>query len=92
MSKFKASDFSFEEDYILSAECEDCGYYTEKDEEFEGDCPECGGNLINSTSHEDCRCAICQCHIDMWDDVYRHDMYSDVMICEDCYEDLECEE
>lgn len=87
--KYKAEDFTFEEDFIISAECEECGYRTEDENEFDYDCPECGGTLINETSHEDFRCAICNHHIDMWDDVYRHNENSEIMICKDCYEDLE---
>jgi len=51
MSKYKTNDFVFEEDFIISAECEDCGHYTEDEDDFDNDCPECGGNLINETSH-----------------------------------------
>ena len=92
MSKYKKSDFDYEEDYIISAECEDCGHITEDESDFDNNCPECGGNLINTTSHEDCKCAICQRHFDMFEDVYRYVKDSDTMICKECYEDLEEEE
>ena len=90
--KYKTSDFIFEEDFIISAECEDCGWRTDNEDDFDYDCPECGGSLINETSHEDCRCSICNCHIDMWEDVYRHSKEHEIMICEDCYEEIESEE
>ena len=92
MSKYRAKDFDFEEDFIISAECEDCGYYTEDEDDFENDCPECGGNLINETSHEDCKCSICNCRIDIWEDAYRHKTDHDILICKKCYGNLENEE
>lgn len=85
----KKSDFVYEEDFIISAECEECGHYTEDENDFDNGCPDCGGNLINSTSHEEMRCAICNGHVDMWEDVYRSTEDSDVVICTSCYEDLE---
>lgn len=90
MSKYKAKDFDFEEDFLISAECEECGFVTDDEDCIK--CPECGGYLINETSHEDCSCAICNHHIDMWEDAYIHKNDSDVLICKDCYEELEDEE
>lgn len=92
MIKYKVKEFDFEEDFIISAECEDCGYYTEDENDFENNCPECGGNLINETSHEDCKCSICNCRIDIWEDAYRYKKEHDILICKECYEKLENEE
>lgn len=92
MSKYKSNDFEFEEDFIISAECEDCGHYTENEDDFENDCPECGGYLINETSHEDCKCSICNCRIDIWEHAYRHRKEHDILICKECYKKLEDEE
>lgn len=86
---FKQSDFTYEEDSIISAECEDCGNHFDTDDECEK-CTECGSdNLIYETSHENCKCSVCGCLFDMHTDVYRHDKDSDVMICLECYEELE---
>ena len=86
MSSFKKKDFIFEEDFLISAECEDCGYLTEDEDEVS--CPECGGDLINETSHEDCTCAICGGHLDMWEDAYRNREDTDILICKECYAEL----
>lgn len=88
---YKAEDFIFEEDFIISAECEDCGFITDEedcDEHYHG-CPECGGYLIYATSHEDCVCAICNRHMDMFEDAYRHNEDNDVFICVKCFRELE---
>lgn len=87
--KYTQKDFIFEEDFILSAECEDCGHVTDNENEFDRDCPECGGYLINETSHEGESCSICNHTIDMWEDAYRHRDDHETLICKNCYEDLE---
>lgn len=89
MSNFKQSDFVYEEDCVINAECKDCGNTFDIDDEDEI-CPECeGNNLIYETSHEGCECALCKCTFDMYVDGYRHNKDNDILICTDCYEELE---
>ena len=92
MDKYKAKDFYCEEDFIISAECEECGYYTENEDDYGGFCPECGGHLLNETSHEDYECSICNSPMDMWDDAYRHTEKRNILICKECYKKLKGEE
>lgn len=81
-------DFEFEEDYVIECVCEDCAKI-HGDEVSE--CEECGSEyVINETSHEGTFCDKCKYPFDMWDGNYfssKHNM----VICEDCYHDLEKE-
>ena len=81
----KKSEFEYEEDYIISCECEECGcIHMEEVEE----CENCGcEDLTNETSHESCQCAICGNYFDMWEDGYGNN--NDELICESCYDELE---
>lgn len=84
-------DWTYEEDEIISKDCEDCDSHFEgSDIEDLGVCPDCGSkNLINSTSHEGVDCAICDKPLDIFENGYRNEKDSDKLICEDCYEELE---
>ena len=81
-------DFIWEDDEIVDAECEECGYIEENETKCEDSvCSECGGHLMINTIHESCQCAFCGCLIDMWDDAYRA-VESTTLICEECYKKL----
>ena len=82
-------NFTWEEDEIVNAECEECGCIEEDETVCEdGICCECGGNLMINTIHESCQCDFCGCLIDMWDGAYRGNESDDTLICKDCYEEL----
>lgn len=52
----KKSKFEYEEDYIISCECDECGHIHMEEVE---ECEDCGCEyLTNETSHESCQCAI----------------------------------
>lgn len=88
MKKYTKDDFIYEEDFVIDAECANCGNIVcHEDDIDEGVCPDCGGNLLNNTSHEDGKCVICGGHIDMWEDVYKH-RETNEMICCECYDKL----
>lgn len=84
--------FECEEDNIIQQECDCCGYSTDDPVKIDdiiekGEiCPECGGDMINTTSHEGDICDYCGGYIDMWEDIY---VCEGVRICKFCYDKLE---
>lgn len=82
-------DFCFEEDSVLSADCEECGEVSHKVDITDVDeCPECGGDLLIETLHECEICHICNHVFDIGDDAYRNKKDSSIIICLDCHENL----
>ena len=93
--ELKKSDFYETEDALIEVECGDCGNMHLTDMELNY-CESCGSdNLINYTSHEGIYCGLCSHTFDMWEDGYRWDggvlpeKLKDVLICTDCYDELE---
>jgi len=83
------SNLEFEEDSIIYIECDDCGTICEDEEFFDEEiCPECGGMLLITTSHEGCECAKCGTTLDCWQSAYR-DVVEGFLICEHCYNKLD---
>ena len=83
-------DFTYEEDRFIYAECDNCGAIIENEDDadaHDGICPNCGGDLLNNTSHETCTCAMCGGYFDMWEDAYRHNKTNELICCE-CYDKL----
>lgn len=87
-------DWTFEEDELLSKECENCEASLEgSDVEDIEVCPDCGcEDLINSTCHEGMECSKCQGVFDIWEDGYRNEKNDDELICKDCFDKLADEE
>ena len=82
----RKSDFTQEDDYIISTECQNCGAILD-DEVFE--CEECGStDVIFETAHEGMECVICGNTLDCDESAYRHDKTDDI-ICNSCYNNLE---
>lgn len=87
---YKKEEFDFEEDYPVSGECEDCDYITDVADELETQsCPECDGTLLITTAHEGTQCDICNGFFNSYEDAYRNIGDPTILICEDCYNDLE---
>lgn len=80
--------FELEEDYIIQADCEDCGESYEEEVE---ECEVCGSDdIVNETSHEGLRCEPCQQYFDRWDNIMLGRVGEEpVAICDACYEKLE---
>ncbi len=74
------SKFVYEEDYVIQAECVNCGSV-----HFEEvlECEDCGSELVmNETSHEGMECIACTKIFDMWTNCY---VKEDEYLCEECY-------
>lgn len=83
MTEEEFDEFTFEEDYIIAYECEDCGHFEETDEEFT-ECSECDSEDVTIfTSHEDLQCLGCDKTLDVFEDVYTN---GDGFLCVVCYE------
>lgn len=84
----KKENFTIEKDFVVYAECEECGevFFEEKDE-----CEECGGELINTTKHETSVCCVCKNVIGMWEDAYKENTTGEI-ICRACYDNIEEED
>lgn len=90
-----------EEDALLTAECEDCGWFQEGDFDAEeeingvGECPDCGGDsVMNSTEHEGQNCAACDHEFVMYENntLSVSDVAVDpdrTLLCSDCTARLE---
>lgn len=88
---FESEDFDHVEAELILQMCEDCGRSYEildEEEELE-ECPECEGYLVNETNFEGMSCHLCGKEFEIWEDAFVHGKNSNIIICEDCYEELE---
>ena len=89
LTKELFDNLTFEEDFLIMQECEECGATYKNPMEVMEECKECGHDyLINTTSHEGIKCSVCGGYIDMWTDLYKD---RDIYVCEDCYDKFETE-
>ena len=91
MSRYRVKDFTYEKDFPISTTCVECGYYTEDKKYFDfwSVCPKCSGGLRDKTYHLDCKCKICKRPLDLYENAYRHNENSNILICQVCYAEIE---
>lgn len=84
------SDFFFDEDMILEAVCHNCGNIMDMPDENIDECDECHSDNIHfETSHEGLHCVNCGVIFEPFTDGYLLDESNDnILICEDCYDNL----
>lgn len=83
----KKSDFTENEDELLSCECEDCGASFDEEPEMQ-ECEDCGSMFLTVfTRNESKICCGCGHIFDIWDTTWEDN--NENILCEDCFDELE---